>query len=313
MTKRSRAWVFTLNNYTENDEGYLQETLDCDYLVYGREVSATGTPHLQGFMYYKNPRAFTTLSKLRKWHIEPAKADARTNQAYTKKDDDWFEKGTPPATQAEKGSGERDRYKRAFESAMAGDYSSIDSDILVRHYGTLKKLKAEMSTPIDLDYLPLCMFFHGSTGTGKSRLARELVGDSAYRKDSSTRWWTNYQHQDFVWIDEIETTDRASQAMYKQLCDHYAFPVETKGGNLVIRPKVVIFTSNWTPSEVFREAYEPMRRRLTLYNFTQDTKDAVRRQAIEDFRAFQACRCPIQGPSSTAQDGVLSSSSSSSS
>lgn len=302
---RSRAWVFTLNNYTENDEKYLQETLDCDYIVYGREVSPSGTPHLQGFVYFKNPRNGTTVGKYRKWWCAPAKADSLSNGAYTKKGDDWFEKGARPATSEEKGAGERDRYKRAYECAIAGDLASVDSDILIRNYSTLKRLKAELTKAETLDYLPLCLFFYGETGTGKSRLAEELIGAKAYRKDPSSRWWTGYQHEEYVLINEIEHTDSQAQSMYKQLCDYYPLPVETKGGNLIIRPKVIIFTSNWHPKEVFGPAWAPMARRLTLHNFTVIGKDATRLQAIESFRAFQASRCPVQGTPSSPQDGVL--------
>ena len=36
---RSRAWVFTVNNYTPEYETLLQH-LDCQYIVYGREIGA---------------------------------------------------------------------------------------------------------------------------------------------------------------------------------------------------------------------------------------------------------------------------------
>lgn len=287
---RSRAWVFTLNNYTQNDEKYLQETLDCDYIVYGREVGDSGTPHLQGFIYFKNPRNGATVGKYRKWWCAPAKADALSNGSYVKKGDDWYEKGVRPATQEEKGSSERDRYKRAYECAIKGDLDSVDSDILIRHYSTLKRLRSDVVKVEDLDYMPLSLYIHGPTGGGKSHIASEISGKSAYRKMYSTRWWTNYQHEDIVWIEEIEETDRFSQSMYKQLCDKYAFPVETKGGNMVIRPKIIIFTSNYSAPQVFGAAYEPMSRRLKEYYLTPINRENVQSQIREDIRAFQESR-----------------------
>ena len=84
--ERSRAYVFTLNNYTEEDEKYLQEVLQCRYIIYGRETAPeTGTPHLQGYVYFNSARPFNAVRKLRKWHIEKAKGDALQNGEYVKK------------------------------------------------------------------------------------------------------------------------------------------------------------------------------------------------------------------------------------
>lgn len=284
--------MFTLNNYTPEDEVYLQETLVCQYIIYGREVApTTGTPHLQGYVYFGNARAFEAVRKLRKWNIQVAKGDALQNGEYVKKDDDWFEKGTRPATPKEKGDRERDRYKRAYNSALAGDFTSIDSDILIRHYGTLKKFKAEFTKVEDLDYMPLCIYLYGSTGVGKSRLARELSQTyGAFRKEPMTKWFTGYQHEEIVWVDEIEFIGPELQSLYKRLCDHYVCPVESKGGNINIRPKVIIFTSNHAPNSVFGMAYEPMMRRLRSYNITHQNKDASRLQVISTFEEFAQAR-----------------------
>lgn len=302
--ERHRAYVFTLNNYTEEDEEYLQQTLVCRYLVYGREKAPeTGTPHLQGYVYFKSARPFNAVRKLRKWHIQPAKGDALQNGEYTKKDDDWFEKGDRPATPKEKGDRERDRYKRAFDCAMAGDFTSIDSDILVRHYGTLKRFRSELGTAKDLDYMPLCVFLHGSTGTGKSRTVKNLIGDTAYRKEPMTKWFTGYEHQDAIWIDEIEMLDHGLQSLYKRLCDHYVCAVESKGGNISIRPKVIFFTSNYTPAQVFGAAYEPMSRRLKVKEFTHNNKDAASLQVKSWYEEFVEAHRP-QGVAQGGPQGM---------
>lgn len=281
MTK-SRAYIFTLNNYTSEDEVYIQTVLQCQYIVYGREVAPqTGTPHLQGYVYFANPRSFESVRKLRKWSIQVAKADALKNAEYTKKSDDWFEKGDRPLTQKEKGDCERDRYKRAFQFAMEGDYLAIDSDILLRHYGTLKKIRAEFTKVSDLDFMPLCIYLHGKTGVGKSRLARELSGTGCFRKEPMTKWFTGYAHQKVVWIDELEPMSHELQSLYKRLCDHYVCPVESKGGNMDIRPEIIIFTSNHPPGRVFGDATEPMLRRLNVFELTHENASEVQARCKE--------------------------------
>lgn len=293
---KSRSYVFTLNNYTKDDETYLQDVLQCQYIVYGREIApSTGTPHLQGYVYFSNPRSFESVRKLRKWSIQVAKADALKNGEYVKKDDDWYEKGTRPLTQKEKGDCERDRYKRAFDCAMEGNYLAIDSDILLRHYGTLKRIRAEFTQVKDMDRSPLCIYLWGKTGVGKSRLARELCGTVAYRKEPLTKWFTGYNHQSMVWIDEIEPMSHELQSLYKRLCDRYVCPVESKGGNMEIRPEIMVFTSNYSPHRIFGEAVEPMMRRLIVYEITQENACEVQAIVKERVKAYCDAGSPQSG------------------
>jgi len=43
--ERSRNFVFTLNNYT-TEEVELVKEWDCKYLIFGKEIGESGTPHL---------------------------------------------------------------------------------------------------------------------------------------------------------------------------------------------------------------------------------------------------------------------------
>ena len=73
-----RKWCFTINNYTEEDEQNLLDELTPDKVVYaivGREKGESGTPHLQGYVYFKRrlkmSTAKATLGKTA--HLEPAR------------------------------------------------------------------------------------------------------------------------------------------------------------------------------------------------------------------------------------------------
>jgi len=50
MAKGTRAWCFTLNNYTEEERDALR-SLKCKYIVFGYERGEEGTPHLQGYVH----------------------------------------------------------------------------------------------------------------------------------------------------------------------------------------------------------------------------------------------------------------------
>jgi len=98
MVQQSR-FVFTLNNYVDAD---LQRLRDlgrcCRYLVFGREVGESGTPHLQGFIIFDAPVRFARAKRSLgdRCHIEPARGNTRQASDYCKKDGDYEEFGTCP-------------------------------------------------------------------------------------------------------------------------------------------------------------------------------------------------------------------------
>jgi len=89
---RSRSWVWTLNNYTDDEEHQLQMFIhdnSVSYIVYGREVGESGTPHLQGFIQFKTRKTFQVVRAVlprRVAHIAVAEHPYKA-QEYCKKDD----------------------------------------------------------------------------------------------------------------------------------------------------------------------------------------------------------------------------------
>lgn len=58
-SRKSRRWMYTLNNYTDEECNGLV-SLDCIRHVVGRETApTTGTPHLQGYIRFKDPVRFS--------------------------------------------------------------------------------------------------------------------------------------------------------------------------------------------------------------------------------------------------------------
>ena len=86
---RSRRWCFTLNNYTDDEtKSILEQVKDTDTkYILGFEVGDQGTPHIQGYMEFKNARSFASMKKMiPRAHLEKAKGN--TKQNYTS-DRDW--------------------------------------------------------------------------------------------------------------------------------------------------------------------------------------------------------------------------------
>jgi len=258
---RHYNFVFTHNNYPNTE---LEDTVECQYIIYGKEIApTTGTPHLQGFIRF-SPWCSLKQAKKRMpgcW-IEPALTlEAAMN--YCTKDSIVTERGTKPVTQDEKGTGEKERYKRAREAAIRGDMESIDSDIYIRHYGNLKKIRAEHQVqPAQLGELNN-LWLYGPPGSGKtSRAFSENPG--AYLKGLN-KWWDGYTDQACVIIDDMDPYHKSLAQEFKAWAHHMPFPAETKGGSTCIRPQKIIVTSNYSIDSVWEDSItrEAMHRRFT--------------------------------------------------
>lgn len=73
---RSRNWIWTWNNYTEEEEFLVKSfsERECIQSTVAKEVGEEGTPHLQGCWIFKNARTFNSLkTAFPKIHLEKAR------------------------------------------------------------------------------------------------------------------------------------------------------------------------------------------------------------------------------------------------
>lgn len=87
--KTMRKLCFTFNNYSNTEYSKIVEICESRNYLYciGEEVGESGTPHLQGYIEFKTPKAWSTIKKmLPKAHIERAKGNRKQNLTYCKKD-----------------------------------------------------------------------------------------------------------------------------------------------------------------------------------------------------------------------------------
>lgn len=270
MSKRSRNWCFTLNNWNLIEEKFIQD-IPCKYMQYGHEQGAVcNTPHLQGFVVFENPRRFDTVKELfpDRTHLEVMKGRIEDNERYVSKEKLAFTKGAAPKTQAEKGDANAQRFKDAFAAAKEGKLDDIPEDIRVRYYNTWNNIKKDYAPPpSDLDVLEH-YWYYGPSGSGKSSSARRDY-PGAYDK-LINKWWDGYKGESAVIIDDLDPSHADSQRHHlKRWSDHYAFPAETKGSKLSIRPKHIIVTSQYSIDQVFPdvETREALHRRFKEIQF----------------------------------------------
>jgi len=118
---RSRAFCFTWNNYPDEHQDLLDE-LAYRYVVFGYEwAPATGTPHLQGYLYFDNARSHRSMCRaLPGVHLTVARGSYLDNYKYCTKDGDFVHFGTPPQCPQEIGEAEKERWLSFWELAKNG-------------------------------------------------------------------------------------------------------------------------------------------------------------------------------------------------
>lgn len=106
----------------------------------------------------------------------------------------------------------------------------------------------------------------GPTGTGKSKHCRATWPDAFIK--SNDMWWDGYEGEETVLIEELGPKQINGHNI-KLWSDHYPFKAATKGGQILIRPKRIIVTSNYPIDRCWeaREDIEPILRRFKVHTY----------------------------------------------
>ena len=272
----AKNWCGTLNNYGSSDLDRFSTQLGplCVYYVVGKEFGESGTPHLQFFFSLKTKKRLAALKKIFPTaHLEVKSRNSTMQQAsdYCKKDGNFFEVGTLPSNQGDAGLKViKDNYEETVHFAKTDQVHAINAEHLLKYYPTIKRIRHDYKKmPEDLDWSdgnPPNIWIYGPTGTGKSYRAREILGEDFYSKIAANKWWDKYDGEEGVLIEDIDTSHVYMGGYLKIWADKYAFPVEVKCSADLIRPKVIIVTSNYTIEQIFPDVSisQPLRRRFKM-------------------------------------------------
>lgn len=259
MNTKNRSWSFTLFHVENEDIDQLKQNLSCaNFYIFQKEEGENKTPHLQGYVQWKNPLSMAGTKKRIGWndvHVEVAKGNKKQNIEYCSK-----EKGRidgPWKEGDESGQGTRtdlNEFKcsigdmvRKRKISMT-DLVELHPDQMVKHYRFAVWYTGELlnETLGKSDFKPKEVFvLWGEPGTGKTKTAHENFSkDDIYQVSTgsgSNLWFDGYWGQKVAIIDEFN--GEIPIEMLLKLLDGWPLRVQTKGGMTVWNPETVIITS----------------------------------------------------------------------
>lgn len=284
---RSRAWVFTLHDYTE-EEFEKVKALECRYLSVGKEVApSTGRPHLQGYIYFDTARTFLSMKKAidDRVFLEAARGKADRNQEYTQKEGEFFEKGEKPD------QGKRKAIEEIKEAVASGASLRDMAEIQGVNYQSLRMGQLLLSLcEKKRRFKPRVTWLYGPPGVGKTRYVYDKFdADDVHEVfGKSLQWFQGYDAHKVSIIDEVDM--HTDYSMLKRLCDRYPCQVEYKGGSRQYLAEDIFLCSLMHPADVFQ--YQPyagreMLRRIDVVMYKESeildwvTEDVFRAEEYE--------------------------------
>jgi len=256
----TRTVCFTINNYTTDDIVGMS-AIEWHYVIVGWECGENGTPHMQGYGELAKVTRWSSIKKsMPRAHLEGRKGSQKQAIDYSKKEGFYTEHGTP------KKQGARGDLDRVRDDALEGGMRSVTTWGNMQQIRVAEKFLAHNEEA--RDWQPDVYWLWGATGTGKSRIARELCTnkDDVYVKNTATKWWDGYDGHENVIIDDFRPSWWDLTYMLG-LLDRYEFRVETKGGHRQFKPKTIIVTSALPPATCYTgtgECVKQLLRRVSL-------------------------------------------------
>lgn len=261
---RSRAFVFTINNYTEEDELQIS-FMQPQYAIYGKEVGDSGTPHLQGYVYFKTQRTLKSISKkLPRAHLEVRKGTHEQARNYCKKQGDFTEIGQEPEQNGGDSMSKKAARNKRLRDTPLNDLVS-NGEICITQVRKLKNARLDLAQ----EQVPYVadgtrgVWIYGPPGTGKSHYARTNYGDAYYIKPQN-KWFDGYSGEKVIVLDDLD--NNCLGHYLKIWADKWSCTGEVKGGTVNLVHTHFIVTSNYSIEQLWPE--DPMMQRAIARRFT---------------------------------------------
>lgn len=253
--KPSKSWCWTLNNYTGAEENGIQ-LWDVSRSIYGREVGANQTPHLQGFTTFKKAKRLSAVKKLLpRAHWEPAKSTSDAWDYCAKSGDCWF-------VDNRVGSGTRTDWKEykqlIADGADDAELFAAQPALFIKFGGGTDRARAALQKP--RHHQTICEWYYGDTGSGKSTLVDEKYPHADWCSLTRSGFFQGYKNAQTVVLDDPDLV-AMQRELFLNLINKTPYVLNVKGSHAIWNAERLIILSNTDPA-LFHAADAAVQRRI---------------------------------------------------
>lgn len=289
--QRGRNWIFTINNFNEDDENHvinLAEDDDVNRLIAEHEHLEEGTPHIQGYISFTRRVYRTEVERRlggRAW-IQIAVGSLKQNVDYCSKEGLVIIAKNCDTDQEDKENGKLTL--NVVEAARKMDPWTFEDTfpmVWVKHRNQI--LNVMMDNALrnvenwNGDLKAKNYWIWGPPGIGKSKWAANLMPVQNQYKKAVNKWWDGYNlcvHK-IVMLEDFPMNGQMFAQHLKIWSDRYFFMAECKGSSMVVEPGrfFLIITSNFPIEACFEnpEDVRAIQRRFTEIEVNQENKSIV--------------------------------------
>lgn len=277
VVKQGRRFVFTINNYHEDDVTWFKTQTEHNMLVAAEEVGEEGTAHIQGAMAWTTRARFLQVQAWWNERYEGAnqsckiwvrnmKGSVKQSQQYCSKE------GKVIISYNKLQQGDRQDLKDLWEDIQQGKrWKGLIDDDEHRHTAaryhkfTDKAIALADESKADPNRTVRVMVIYGESGLGKSGGPQKAFGKDLFQPivGANTVWFEMYNGETVLMIDDFYGGIKYSYLM--QLLDRGKLNVEMKGSSACAQWTKVIITSNVHPAEWYKTVQDQqgLKRRCT--------------------------------------------------
>lgn len=254
----SKSWVYTLNNYTqENVDQFKAFTVKRHRCALEDE----GTPHMQGSITFTRAYRLAQLKKLcPKAHWEIAKC---------KDSENYCTKGEIIIDVNNTKQGSRTDLQQAIDTVKSSYSLQIVAEehpeTYVKYYKGLQALRKELQPRLEKFTQTTVSVFIGKPGTGKTRKVYEMEPKVYLVPEpvNGILWFDGYEGQEAILFDDFYGWVKYHTML--NILDGYPMQMPVKGSHVYRNWTRVYITSNSHPREWYqRTEWNALKRRINL-------------------------------------------------